>query len=204
MMEKEIFIIRHGETDFNKMGRVQGQMMDEPINATGREQASAFYKMYGQEGFDFIYTSRLIRTKQTVAPFLTGDIPVKSMYELDEFSWGWFEGQRFEEFGDEYTRLVAAWKSGDYAAAPPLGDAPARVAKRLERAWAAIQANPAQKILVCTHGRAMRLLMCIIFDKAYAEMDSFPHENLSLYRIKLQAGQVRLVAANDRTHLLAD
>lgn len=201
MREKEIFVIRHGETAFNKKGLVQGRMMDEPINETGQAQAQAFFEQYEKEGFDFIYTSRLIRTKQTVAPFRAQNISVKSMYELDEFSWGWFEGLSFEAFGDEYKRLLSAWKSGDYHAAPNLGDAPAQVAIRLARALADIKANPASKILVCTHGRAMRLLLCILFDKPYAEMDAFPHDNLSLYRINWSGDKPIMLAANDRTHL---
>lgn len=200
-MAKEIFIIRHGETAFNKQGLVQGQWMDEPINETGRAQARAFFEMYQKEAFDYIYTSRLIRSKQTIADFAAQGIPVKSMYELDEFSWGWFEGLSFDAFGDEYKRLQQAWKSGDYKAAPYLGDAPIKVAVRLARAYAELKANPASKILVCTHGRAMRLLLCVIFDRPYSEMDTFPHENLSLYRIWLDGDKPTLLASNDRKHL---
>jgi broad specificity phosphatase PhoE len=45
-MDKELYIIRHGETDLNKQGIVQGRGINSDLNDTGRAQAAAFFKMY--------------------------------------------------------------------------------------------------------------------------------------------------------------
>ena len=45
-MPKEIYIIRHGETDYNRQGIVQGQGVDTSLNDLGRRQASAFFEHY--------------------------------------------------------------------------------------------------------------------------------------------------------------
>jgi broad specificity phosphatase PhoE len=199
---KELYIIRHGETEFNRQRKVQGQGMDTDLNEVGLAQAEAFFKKYRTAGFDFVYTSRLKRSQQTVARFIDElQLPTKAMYELDEFRWGIFEGSRFDDFNADYEAMVQAWRDGDYEAAPLLGDAPARVAIRQRRAIADIQANPAKKILICMHGRAMRLFLCLLLDRPFSEMEAFEHANLSLYKVRLIGNKAVLELANDRSHL---
>ena len=201
-MAKELYIIRHGQTDFNLQGIVQGQGMDTDLNELGRKQADAFFKAYRNEGFDFVYTSRLKRTHQTVAPFIDNlNLPTKAMYAFDEFNWGIFEGTKFGQFNAEYRALIAAWVSGDYAAAPLLGDAPQNVAIRQQRGIDHIMHNPAQKILLCMHGRAMRLFLCVLLGRPFSEMEHFEHDNLSLYKLALHPRGNTLLLRNDRSHL---
>ena len=58
-MEKEIFIIRHGETDFNQLGIVQGKGVNSSINAKGTQQAQAFFEAYSNETFEKIYITKI-------------------------------------------------------------------------------------------------------------------------------------------------
>lgn len=51
-MVKDIYIVRHGQTDYNLKGIVQGSGVDASLNDTGREQAAAFHKAYGNYPFD--------------------------------------------------------------------------------------------------------------------------------------------------------
>lgn len=199
---KELYIIRHGETEFNKQRKVQGQGMDTELNELGQAQAAAFFNKYRSEGFEFVYTSRLQRSQQTVAGFINElQLPTKAMYELDEFCWGIFEGSRFDDFNADYEKMVQAWRDGDYDASPLLGDAPAKVAIRQRRAIAHIRANEATKILICMHGRAMRLFLCLLLDRPFSEMEAFEHANLSLYKVRLSGEKAVLELANDRSHL---
>jgi broad specificity phosphatase PhoE len=64
-MTKKLFILRHGQTDFNKIGVVQGSGIDAPLNETGRKQAESFFKGYADIPFDVVYTSALQRTLLT-------------------------------------------------------------------------------------------------------------------------------------------
>ena len=65
-MLREIFLVRHGQTDYNLKNIVQGRGVDSSINQTGRDQASKFYDKYGSLDFELVITSTLKRTKQTV------------------------------------------------------------------------------------------------------------------------------------------
>lgn len=69
-MPKRIYIIRHGETDFNRRGIMQGSSIDTDLSEVGRLQSQAFFEQYRHLAFDAIVTSSLKRTWQTVAPFL--------------------------------------------------------------------------------------------------------------------------------------
>lgn len=110
---KHLYIIRHGETDYNKKGMVQGSGIDAPLNETGFRQSKAFYKAYKDVEFDKIYTTNLIRTQQTVQPFIQAGIPFEPLPALREISWGAQEGR---PLSDLYFDVVNQWKQGNYDA----------------------------------------------------------------------------------------
>lgn len=200
--KKWLYIIRHGQTDFNQQGIVQGRGMNTSLNAQGLAQALAFFEKYKNEGFDVIFSSSLQRTHQTVAPFVEQlNLSEIRLNAFDEFDWGIFEGSSFGKFNTEYRALLAAWRAGDYHAAPTEGDSPAEVAIRQKQGLQAIYDYPAERILLCMHGRAMRLLLCLLLGREFSEMDDFEHDNLSLYKIELGEFENKLLLRNNRSHL---
>jgi broad specificity phosphatase PhoE len=56
-------------------------------------------------------------------------------------------------------------------------------------------------ILICMHGRAMRVLLSMLLDRPLVEMDSFKHSNLCLYVLEQQGNKVSVVLENDISHL---
>src|SRR5699024_10938595 len=106
--------IRHGETDLNKRGIVQGRGMDTDLNDTGRKQALAFYNAYKHIPFDKIYTSTLKRTHQTVQKFIDDGIPWVQYAGLDELAWGIYEGmESTPENRAAFKDLLKSWQKGD-------------------------------------------------------------------------------------------
>ena len=90
----KIYFVRHGETDWNKRSKIQGQA-DIPLNATGRMQAEqAAAQMVGVP-VDIAYTSPLIRARETAEIFLAikGNCPLETDPRLMEISYGVREGQ---------------------------------------------------------------------------------------------------------------
>ena len=207
MKRKSIYLIRHGETDFNRKGVVQGSGVDSPLNEWGEAQATAFFNAYQHVPFDKIYTSDLQRTHQTVRGFIKQGIPHESYAGLNEISWGIREG-REPNTGDNnyYRELVSAWKSGNVELASEEGESPVQVRDRQIPVIEKILSRPHERnILVAMHGRAMRVLLTILFKQPLIRMDDYEHSNLCLYKINYSydTGKFELELSNDITHLLS-
>ena len=82
------------------------------------------------------------------------------------------------------------------------GESPNEVKARQEEAMKIILSHPEEKtVLICMHGRALRLLLCQLTGKPLSEMDSFPHQNLVLYKIGYENGEFEIINFNDANHL---
>src|SRR4051812_43216151 len=93
MILKTLYIVRHGQTDLNKQGIVQGRGMDTNLNQEGMLQANMFFNSYKDIPFDKIYISELRRTQQSIQQFIDLGIPYQKLSGLDELAWGIHEGQ---------------------------------------------------------------------------------------------------------------
>lgn len=92
----DIYLIRHGETDWNKEKKLQG-VTDIPLNAYGIELAEKTAEGLKDVPFDRIYTSPLIRAKKT-AEIIRGNRPIDLVVkeELKEISFGDYEGHHYK------------------------------------------------------------------------------------------------------------
>ncbi|TAH10459.1 MAG: histidine phosphatase family protein [Runella slithyformis] len=206
MSSKTIYLIRHGETDYNRRGVVQGSGIDADLNALGQAQAHAFYDAYQHVAFDKIYTSALKRTHQSVAKFLEKGLPHQALPELNEISWGGREGKVPNSMDSEYYRmLIGSWRNGQTNLPAEGGESPDDVQRRLRVAVQHILENTHEHtVLVAMHGRAMRVLLATIFEQPLYAMDQFEHTNLGLYLLDYQYNNKKFVLhkTNDTTHLL--
>ena len=202
-MKKIIYIIRHGETDLNKLGIVQGRGMDSELNDTGRYQADSFYRTYKHIPFDQIYTSSLKRTHQTVQKFIESTIPWTQYPGLDELGWGIHEGQEStEKIRSDFENITHNWRSGQLHHKCEHGESPLEVKERqlivLEKLR---EENNDKNILICMHGRAMRLFLCLLTNQPLSEMDTFPHSNTTLYKIGFDGKEFHILDFNNTNHL---
>jgi broad specificity phosphatase PhoE len=205
ILSKTIYLIRHGETDYNRKGVVQGSGIDADLNELGQAQATAFFEAYQGIAFDKIYTSKLKRTHQTVKGFLAKELPWEQYEGLNEISWGTREGKIPNTMDNQYYRnLIRAWRRGETNTKAEGGESPDDVQKRQLEVMDIILSRPEeQTILVAMHGRAMRVLLATIMNRSLAEMDSFEHENLCLYLLNYdyQTKSFSIVKHNDTSHL---
>lgn len=201
-MEKTIYIIRHGETELNKNRIIQGSGIDSSLNDTGRQQADAFFHQYANIGFDVVLTSGLKRTHETVAPFINEGLPWEQFVEINEMSWGIYEGKSSTpDMKIDYDAMLTAWKVGDYSARIPEGESAQELADRLLIFINHLKERPEEKILVCSHGRAMRCMMALLENKPLSDMDQFHHSNTGLYLVDYSPDQFVLKIKNDISHL---
>lgn len=202
-MEKMLYIIRHGETDLNKRGIVQGRGINSDLNPLGQKQADAFYHAYRHVQFDKIYTSTLKRTHQTVQKFIDRSIPWVQYPGLDELAWGVYEGQEATfETKAAFKTMTQNWANGHLHAKFENGESPLEVKERqlvvLEKL---IEENDDTTILICMHGRAMRLLLCLLSGLPLSEMDKFPHTNTTLYKVRYDGRLFEIIDFNNTDHL---
>ncbi|MBE9583707.1 histidine phosphatase family protein [Mucilaginibacter sp. JRF] len=203
MIQKTLYIVRHGQTDLNKQGIVQGRGMNTDLNEEGRVQAALFFKAYNQVPFDKIYISELKRTQQSIQKFIDLGIPYEKLAGLDELAWGILEGQpSTPENKSAFLDLMRNWMDGNLDAKIEGGESPNEVKLRQEEALKVIISHPDEKnVLVCMHGRAMRLLMCLLTERPLTEMDTFPHQNLVLYKVTFDGQKFEIVDFNNALHL---
>ncbi|HUH18239.1 histidine phosphatase family protein [Albibacterium sp.] len=190
-MKRSLYIIRHGQTDLNKMGIVQGRGVNSPLNDHGILQAKAFYESYRHIPFDHVITSTLLRTHQTVEAFIQDGIPWVQHAGLDEISWGIYEGKhQDEEIAAGFNKLVESWIGGDLDVCVDEGETPNQMKIRQQTAIKDILeiTEGDKNVLICMHGRAMRMLLCLLTNQSYSLMDTFPHTNTALYKVDYNEG----------------
>lgn len=202
-MIKTLFIVRHGETDLNKRGIVQGRGINTDLNDTGRKQAEQFYQAYKDFPFDKLYTSCLKRTHQTMAHFIKGGITWEQLSGLDEMDWGIYEGvESSPAMRVHFKELTDKWAAGDLTGHFENGESPLDVESRQQAALDHIMSFPAESnVLICMHGRAIRLFLCLLTGVSLSQMDTFPHQNLSLYKVGFDGTKFELLEFNATGHL---
>ena len=201
-MGKKIFLIRHGQTDYNLKGIVQGSGVNAPLNEKGQSQARGFFEFYKDAGIQKVYTSALIRTHQSVQPFIDLGLPWQVLEDLNEISWGKHEGKSITPEEDKYYHwLMDQWQSGQTHLSIEEGESPDQVALRLSRALNVILADPADQLLVCMHGRAMRIMLCLMLKYPLKSMDFFEHRNLCLYELLYTGSMFTIQKHNNTDHL---
>jgi broad specificity phosphatase PhoE len=200
---KKIYIIRHGQTDFNLQSIVQGSGVDSNLNDRGQAQARAFFEHYRDTPFDKVYTSTLKRTRQSVQDFLDMGIPTESLAGLNEISWGTKEGFKITPEEDQYYHyMLRQWQLGNTTLKIEGGESPDDVVKRMQPAIDHIMAQTNERtVLICMHGRAIRILLCTLLNYPLKSMDMFEHENLCLYMLEHNDNLFTIKINNDTAHL---
>ncbi|MCC5930811.1 MAG: histidine phosphatase family protein [Cyclobacteriaceae bacterium] len=203
MSSKKIYLIRHGQTDYNKLNIVQGRGIDTSLSKEGHRQAKAFFEAYKHIPFRKIYTSTLQRTHQTVKPFIENGYSVIPLPGLDEISWGCAEGMTYDdENNKQYYQIIESWKKGNIHEKLDGGESPLDIMARQKDAFDFILSDDGTPVLVCLHGRALKIMLAWLSGKCLSQQDTFHHDNLSLYILNVsEDGKVEIEVSDDRSHL---
>jgi probable phosphoglycerate mutase len=142
-----LLLVRHGETDWNAAGRLQGHT-DRPLNDYGRTQATKLAEQLAGDGIAAIYSSDLARARETAQILAERlGLPVVVDPDLREKNWGTWEGLTPDE------RLTVEYE----------GETTEEHRKRTLRAVERIAlAHPADRVVVVTHGGSMRRIQAAV------------------------------------------
>lgn len=155
----EFLFIRHGETDWNRQHRFQGQI-DVPLNAMGQAQAARLAERLRSEAFDGLLSSDLVRAQQTAAPTAQWRELAPALHPgLREQGFGVLEGLDVSTIQAEHPQLWQQWLRYDADAAPPGGETVRQFHARVLATVAELAAaNPGRRIAVFTHGGVLDML----------------------------------------------
>jgi 2,3-bisphosphoglycerate-dependent phosphoglycerate mutase len=153
-----LLLVRHGETDWNAEGRLQGHT-DRPLNDYGRRQARELAeRLAGEERVDAVYTSDLGRARETAE--IVGarlGLPVGIDPDLREKDWGTWEGLT----GDERVLVELVGESTEAHRE--------RVMRALDRIAAS---HPSGRVVVVTHGGSLRRVQAALHGIAEPVIDN--------------------------------
>ena len=198
----ELLFIRHGETDWNRQQRFQGQV-DVPLNAAGHAQAQRLGARLAGERYDAFFTSDLIRARETAAPVAAawGMQPV-AVAGLREQSFGVLEGLDVPTIKARHADLWLQWLEhrGDFAL--PGGESLEQFHARVMAAVRELAAGAAgQRLAVVTHGGVLDMLWRTAHGLPVSGLRTCEIPNTGLNRLRWVNGTLQIEQWADAAHL---
>jgi probable phosphoglycerate mutase len=184
----EIFFVRHGETDFNVAGRIQGGM-DIPLNNTGIEQANKLAEKCAENEmkFDAVFSSSKLRASKTA------DIVSKRLglhFEvvegLEEIDLGEWQGLTWAEVKEKYKDNYNEWFKNRRYTKVINGESHQDMIDRVFKALKKLIDLRHERILVVTHSAVIMCMQCIIKDVPFNEMTNYKPKNAELVKFDSQ------------------
>ena len=198
----QLFIVRHGETVWNREGRIQGHT-DVALSDRGIEQATRLANRLSSVPLHAAYASDLCRASATASLILQGrQVPMHPTPRLREYHKGAFEGMTDAElrsrYPDEYPSYVA--KNLDYA--PEGGESTREVSKRLSSIICEIKERHLNDtVLVVGHGGSLRAAMMALLGMPLDANWRFVFGNCTLTIVDTYDDNAVLRLFNDGSHL---
>lgn len=202
MSNIRLFIARHGETEYNKKGLLQGRGIDAPLNETGLRQAEAISNYLIQYKPYRLISSSMQRAWQTAEPIENkAGLTILKNGDLDEMDFGKFEGKPYLDASEELQDLQKSWMNGDVTRPIPEGESPRDVFDRANGAVQDLLMKSDDGVMVMVlHGRLIRILLSEWLGFGLANMHKVEHQNGALYQL-VYNGKFESVYLNKTDHL---
>ncbi|PKD45193.1 histidine phosphatase family protein [Rhodohalobacter barkolensis] len=202
MSVKRLLIARHGETDYNQKGLLQGRSIDAPLNETGWIQAGKLSDYLTNYPADHLYSSSLQRTWQTAKPY-SQKLKLETLQEkgLDEMDFGKYEGIPYLDASADLKELQEIWQSGDVNTPIPGGESPVEVFERANSVFhQVIESTREDTLVFILHGRLIRILLSKWLGYGLKNMHKIEHQNGAINHL-VYDGEFRAVYLNKTDHL---
>ena len=197
-----IIAVRHGETTWNEDTRIQGRL-DNPLNATGRQQAARMALALKDEPIAAVYASDLTRAWET-AQYLgqAHGLQVTPEQGLRERGFGDFEGKTFAEIETLLPEQSQRWRTRDPHFAPAGGESLLALNQRVVEATGRLAArHPGELIALVGHGGVMDVLYRAATRQHLQAPRTWTLGNAAINRLLWTAEGLTLVGWADTQHL---
>jgi phosphoserine phosphatase len=209
-----IYLARHGQTVDNRDRILQGPRLDGPLSELGQRQAESLGGALSQFELGALYSSPMVRARETADAVARGHHPGQSPYaapqhltvqvvpELYEMDYGRLAGRVYEEIQDELEQVLDAWRIGFVDHPFPGGESPVLAQHRV-RPFAKRVLEQARRasVAVIGHGRINRILMATWTGAGLGRLEEFPQSNASVSELAVMPDGVNIVRLNDTRHL---
>ncbi len=205
--DSRIFLIRHGETNWNKEGRFQGQI-DIPLNENGKDQANKTFEFLRNISFNKAFSSSMNRPYETAQIILQDNknLKIEKINSLVEISHGLWEGKLEEEIREKWPVLLKNWHEKPEEVIMPEGESIREVSERSVKAFDKICLSQKDNdiSLLVAHDAVNKTLICNIFEINYSNIWMIKQGNGGITVIDLFNDPIKppvISALNITTHL---
>ena len=204
-----LLLVRHGETDWNRQTRFQGQI-DVPLNDNGRQQSQKTAEFLKDVPLDFAFSSPMLRPKETAEIILKyhPNVQLELLDGLREISHGLWEGCLEAEIEQTYPGELHRWRTVPAQIQMPEGENLQQVWERSQAAWQSILGSVENQVktgLVVAHDATNKALLCQILGLSPDHFWNFRQGNGAVsvidYPQGAQEGEPVLQAMNITSHL---
>jgi alpha-ribazole phosphatase len=196
-------MVRHGQTAASRENRFSGSL-DPPLTAVGEAMAEAFARAYAPLTWDAIYTSPMLRTRQTAEALSrrTG-VAVTVDDGLKEIEYGEWEGLRQDEVRTRWPEAFEYWASDVASRGTPGGETAFHVAARAMRVVEAIRSRHQRgNVMLVSHKATLRVITCALLGldvRLFRERIAQPVAAVTMFVVT--NGTAQLALLGDRSHL---
>ena len=197
----ELIVMRHGETDWNRQLRFQGQI-DVPLNAAGRAQAARLAQRLAREAFDVVVASDLLRARTTAEVAAAGrDIASDPLWR--EQSFGVLEGLDAPTIIEQHPQLWSSWLRHDADYALPGGGESVRMfhARVLQALQRVVRQHNGARVAVFTHGGVLDMLWRAARNAPLHGPRECDIPNTGINRLRWRDGMLEILEWADAAHL---
>ncbi len=199
----EFVVVRHGQTEANISGVLQGQL-DTPLDATGIAQAEAIAERLKNDSFDMVFSSDLGRTMNTAEIILKyhPELTIHPVTQLREWNLGDLQSKPYSLLKIQYPEIMAAFKTSPDDLVVPNGESLAEFQKRVSDFMNELANEyPGKRLLLVSHGGAtQRMFRHVVGPVATGNITPLcANSSLSVFRHSPSGWQ--LITWNDTAHL---
>jgi len=205
-----LLLVRHGETEWNRQKRFQGQI-DVPLNQRGQEQSEKAAAFLSDVILDRIVTSPMLRPKETaeIIQRYHPQVAIELDENLKEIAHGLWEGKLEEEIEQQFPQELQQWKQAPETVQMPEGENLQQVWQRAIAAWQAIltstpvEPNRITTVLVVAHDAINKAILCELVDLGPEHFWTFKQGNCAVSVIEYAhaQSQPQIQALNITSHL---
>ncbi|CEP68675.1 Alpha-ribazole phosphatase, CobC [Moorella glycerini] len=202
MQGTRVYLVRHGETEWNNSGRYQGHS-DVDLSSKGRLQAELLRERFRHISLDGVYSSDLSRARETAVTIAAPHgLEVNTVTGLREINFGTWEGLTYQEIVASFPCEWEAWRRDPANKIVPGGESFRQVKERVWEAFNGIvRQEMGRSILLVAHGGSLRTLICAILGLDLTAVWRFRLDNTGVSIVDCYDDKHILVLLNDTHHL---